>query len=1071
MYPRYFLSKILAICFLVLFDSSAFCKLKTESTAKEGRSYGRPASFSGKVADIAFVDVIVAEDVNLARVHREDKERERRGGPYRIAVRKPVQVDVTTGGTWEQIDSETWMWRLHIVSAGATSLSLGFTTYTMPAGGKLFIYSQDGSEVLGPYTERDNARHGQLWTPLIYSDDVVAELTIPLAEVENLELTLGAINHGYRKIPSPLSMDKALGDSDWCEIDVNCSYGDAWRDQIRSVATYYITLADGTFICTGSLVNNTAEDNKPYFLTAFHCFDEYEDGYLSNPNGAAASMVVTWNYQATTCGGGIIEPTQDQSGAYFRAGYLDSDVVLVELDETPACESGVYYAGWDRNSTAPSSGAAIHHPQGDLKKISIEYQPLSVTSDGGISSPGDGTHLRVADWDVGTTEGGSSGSPLFDSAKRIRGQLHGGAAACGNNESDWYGFFNKSWTGGDSSSTRLSDWLDPLNTGAFSLDGKNQNITCRLCEDCEPEDADLGTIGTVAWGYNVSGNCGNGGKWVGQFTGEAGKTYHFDLCPSSPGSGTNSGFDPDIKITNSSCAILAGEDGSCSSPTYSPNNFQWTCPANGTYYVIIAPYNSYNSHTCNGTASNTFTLNYYKEGTARPCGDCEPEDTDLGTIGAAVWGYSASGNCGNGGKWVGQFTGEAGAKYHFDLCPDSPGSGTNNGFDPDIKITNNSCSIIEGQDGSCSLPSYSPNDFQWICPASGTYYVIIAPYNSYNSHTCNGTASNTFTLNYYKEPNNTPPSLSSGQVSPSTGDTSSQFYYYVDYYDADGDAPTTRSVYIDDVPYTMTLYSGSASNGTYQYGPTSLPVGIHVYYFYFEDGRGGTVRLPISDSYTGPTVNAVMHTLTVASSEPNSGVLITVNPLDNGGQGDGVTEFVRVYDEGTVVTLTAPSIADGNGFKEWQHNSAYFTNLLTANVTMDADHILTAVYEPILLGPIDVDWNSDGIPNFYDFRYFSEFWRYASCTSPDWCGGRDLDRDCVVDIDDLQIFAEFWLWPVSDLDLDTKVDFSDYALFTEYWEWTDCEPPDWCYSCDIDKSSAVDIYDLAVFVKYWLASL
>jgi hypothetical protein len=229
--------------------------------------------------------------------------------------------------------------------------------------------------------------------------------------------------------------------------------------------------------------------------------------------------------------------------------------------------------------------------------------------------------------------------------------------------------------------------------------------------------------------------------------------------------------------------------------------------------------------------------------------------------------------------------------------------------------------------------------------------------------------------------------------------------------------------------------------------------------------------LPIAGSYTGPTVNAVTHTLTVASTEPGSGVLITVNPLDNSGQGDGVTEFLRVYDEGTEVTLTAPSIADGNGFKEWQRDGAYFTNLLTAIVTMDADHILAAVYEPILLGPIDMDWNGDGIPNFDDFSYFSEFWRNASCTSPDWCGGRDFDRDGLVDINDLQTFVEFWLWPVSDLDLDAKVDFVDYALFTEYWEWTTCEPPGWCYSCDIDKSGAVDISDLALFVEYWLTSL
>jgi len=161
------------------------------------------------------------------------------------------------------------------------------------------------------------------------------------------------------------------------------------------------------------------------------------------------------------------------------------------------------------------------------------------------------------------------------------------------------------------------NWNDERNSNTGGLPGVYGPIAVvvnplRSCSECEPEDAYLGTVGTVVWGYSVSGNCGNGGKWVGQFVGEAGRTYHFDLCPDSPGSGTNSGFDPDIKITNSSCTILAGEDGACSSPSYSPNDFQWTCSSNGTYYVIIAPYSSYNSHTCGGNSGDTFMLKYYK---------------------------------------------------------------------------------------------------------------------------------------------------------------------------------------------------------------------------------------------------------------------------------------------------------------------------------------------------------------------------------------------------------------------------------------------------------------------------
>ncbi|MCA9297224.1 MAG: hypothetical protein KC983_11920, partial [Phycisphaerales bacterium] len=69
----------------------------------------------------------------------------------------------------------------------------------------------------------------------------------------------------------------------------------------------------------------------------------------------------------------------------------------------------------------------------------------------------------------GTTEPGSSGSPLYNQDHQIIGQLHGGFAACGNDDSDWYGKFSVSWTGGGSSSTRLRDWLDPDSTGTLVL--------------------------------------------------------------------------------------------------------------------------------------------------------------------------------------------------------------------------------------------------------------------------------------------------------------------------------------------------------------------------------------------------------------------------------------------------------------------------------------------------------------------------------------------------------------------------------------------------------------------------
>lgn len=117
---------------------------------------------------------------------------------------------------------------------------------------------------------------------------------------------------------------------------------------------------------------------------------------------------------------------------------------------------------------------------------------------------------------------------------------------------------------------------------------------------------------------------------------------------------------------------------------------------------------------------------------------------------------------------------------------------------------------------------------------------------------------------------------------------------------------------------------------------------------------------------------------------------------------------------------------------------------------------------------LGVDFNSDGIPNFCDFSYFSGAWKDANCSDPDWCGGRDLNRDGIVDIDDLRTFDFFWLWPAADLDMDGVVRMQDLGGLGEFWKSEDCANMHWCYGCDFDKSGMVDIFDMAKLAEFWL---
>jgi len=416
----------------------------------------QPTGWKPGTLALSQVEALRLPELDRGALAREDLERARTALPPRFAVPTEVRVTPFTHGTLEAAGPEALLWRLRIEAPGATSLNLGFSRYHMPAGGRLMIYSADGRRVVRPFTAADNESHGELWTPLVEGEELVVELTLPALELDELELELSRIGQGYRGFGA---RDESAEDSGSCNVDVVCPIADPWRTEIPAVG---VISTGGSTFCTGFLVNNTAGDQAPYFMTANHC---------GIGVGNASSLVVYWNFETSVCGAGPDGTlTEFSSGATHLASYGPSDFTLVLLDDAPDPDFGVAYAGWNRSGLDEASAVAIHHPSGDEKRISFEDQPTTTTSYLGTSVPGNGTHIRIADWDLGTTEGGSSGSPLFNPAHQVIGQLHGGYAACGNDSDDWYGKLSVSWDGGGTPGTRLSDWLDPLATGAVSLE-------------------------------------------------------------------------------------------------------------------------------------------------------------------------------------------------------------------------------------------------------------------------------------------------------------------------------------------------------------------------------------------------------------------------------------------------------------------------------------------------------------------------------------------------------------------------------------------------------------------------
>jgi hypothetical protein len=319
------------------------------------------------------------------------------------------------------------------------------------------VFNPQKDLILGSF----NASHlfdGQLGTELVPGSQTIVEYYVPKNN-EQGNIQISTVTHGYRTASD--FQEKAFGSSGSCNRNVNCSEGLPWTFE-RNAAVMLVSGSNG--FCSGSLVNNTLNDGKPYVLTADHCY--------SNP----ASWIFRFNWQSADCNNPATSPTfQSLSGAVLRARAAASDFCLVEITggltagTVPATYSP-YFSGWDHSGNTPTSAVGIHHPSGDIKKISFENQALISTTFGACPP---NSHWGVTTWDSGVTEGGSSGSPLYDQNHRIIGQLHGGASACGGaNLSDEYGKFSVSWDpAGSNTTNQLKAWLDPNNSGAEFING------------------------------------------------------------------------------------------------------------------------------------------------------------------------------------------------------------------------------------------------------------------------------------------------------------------------------------------------------------------------------------------------------------------------------------------------------------------------------------------------------------------------------------------------------------------------------------------------------------------------
>jgi hypothetical protein len=423
---------------------------------------GEPYNWHQKAFERENLAFRTTGELDLETLRAEDAVTDQyKSAPYRFGYEWEVSWSPENSGTWQTLEDGSKLWQLGVACPEAVSISFEFSKFKLIDGARMFIWNEDRSAFKGSFTRENNKSYGTFGVGVLHDDFVVIELHVPAGTEDLNKVEIGKVVHGYRSILNHAEEMQEeynrgpFGDSGNCNINVNCPEGDDWQIEKRSVA---LIVSGGFAICSGALVNNTAQDGTPYFLTANHCL-----------GGDVGNWVFYFNHESASCSGSNGPTNQSVSGSVLRASNGGSDVALLELDETPPADYNVQYCGWDNSDVENViNTVGIHHPSGDVKKICFDNDAPYHTNQGGAAV------WYIDEWEDGVTEGGSSGSPLFDQNHRIIGQLYGGFAACSgtvnNGQADWYGRFGVSWDG-PSASSRLRDWLDPLNSGATILDG------------------------------------------------------------------------------------------------------------------------------------------------------------------------------------------------------------------------------------------------------------------------------------------------------------------------------------------------------------------------------------------------------------------------------------------------------------------------------------------------------------------------------------------------------------------------------------------------------------------------
>jgi hypothetical protein len=325
-----------------------------------------------------------------------------------IGVNRSVEVSPNTRAQKFVNPDGSQVIALVIKSFGASGIGVHFRDFALADGEAVYVYGAGANSIVfGPFTNKGPWGSGEFWSGTVDGDTVVIEFyTRPDEKGQGFEIF--EISHILREVDwRPRSNEP---DVLFCEVDASCN-----RVSENDAVARIVFNSNGPHVCTGTLLNNVAQDETPYFLTANHCV---------NSQAVAQTVEAYWFYQTTSCNSGVLRSwVHSPPGANLLATQGSNDFCLLRLQNN--APGGAYFSGWTSAAQPTGTGVfGLHHPDGYIPPTVNSYLRRST---GSITNTNFNCLGLVNGYDVGwtagTSEPGSSGSGLWNSSHYLVGVL------------------------------------------------------------------------------------------------------------------------------------------------------------------------------------------------------------------------------------------------------------------------------------------------------------------------------------------------------------------------------------------------------------------------------------------------------------------------------------------------------------------------------------------------------------------------------------------------------------------------------------------------------------------------